>query len=225
MEKEQHQSRFQSLLRWTSHLCLLGGGILLVLYAYVTGDARIYQALQSKRFALQQTSTRDAQNCQALPVVKNSSIGRLEIPRIGLSVVVLDGDDAHTLRLGAGLIPGTAWPAQTGNVAIAAHRDTFFRGLREIRTGDLIRLLTMSGRYTYRVEFTEIVASNRTDVLNPTIHPTLTLITCYPFSYIGPAPDRFVVRATLASSLNQPGASVCPPTDSATKHSDGRLSG
>ena len=126
-----------------------------------------------------------------------SSVGRLDIPRLGVSAVVRAGSDARTLRLAVGHIPGTALPGQTGNVGLAGHRDTFFRRLRDIRPGDRIRMVTPDGTFVYTVARTNVVEPTDVWVLDPTDRSVLTLVTCYPFSYIGSAPQRFIVRADL----------------------------
>jgi sortase A len=122
-------------------------------------------------------------------------VGRLEIPRLGISTIVLEGIGGKTLRRGVGHIPETASPGAGGNVGLAAHRDSFFRGLKDIRKNDIIRLRTLEGSYQYRVEQTEIVTPEDTQVLADTGVPELTLVTCYPFYYVGSAPKRFIVRA------------------------------
>ena len=122
-------------------------------------------------------------------------VGRLEIPRLGLSVMVLQGTDPMTLAVGAGHVPGTPLPGVGGNVAIAAHRDTLFRKLAGIRPGDIVRLTTVRRRYEYAVDSTEIVDPEDTQVLESRARAELTLITCYPFDFIGPAPRRFIVHA------------------------------
>lgn len=122
-------------------------------------------------------------------------LGRIEIPRIHVSVVVLEGSDSRILRLGAGHIRGTGLPGMIGNVGIAAHRDTFFRPVREIRPNDLITLTTVRGVFRYRVEGTEIVDPEDVQVLHRTEDAQLTLVTCYPFYYVGSAPKRFIVHA------------------------------
>jgi len=124
-------------------------------------------------------------------------IGRIEIPRIHLSALILEGADSNTLRLGAGHVQGTALPGTRGNVAIAAHRDTFFRPLREVRPNDTILLTTVAGVYRYRVEATEIVDPTDVHVLRRTRDSQLTLVTCYPFYYVGSAPKRFIVHTRL----------------------------
>ena len=126
-------------------------------------------------------------------------LGRLEVPRLGLSVIVSQGVSTGTLRRSVGHIPGTALPGELGNVGIAGHRDTFFRPLKEIRKNDILALTTLEGAYQYVVDSTEIVSPDNVKVLDPTDHPTLTLVTCYPFYYVGSAPKRFIVQAHLAS--------------------------
>ena len=122
-------------------------------------------------------------------------LGRIEIPRIGISAIVREGVDDATLAVAVGHVPGTALPGERGNMALAGHRDSFFRALRHIRVDDTIRFRSSESRYDYRVDSTEVVGPNETRVLHATGGPVLTLVTCYPFGYVGPAPDRFVVRA------------------------------
>ncbi|MEO8196515.1 MAG: class D sortase [Thermoanaerobaculia bacterium] len=122
-------------------------------------------------------------------------LARLEIPAIALSALVVDGVDAQTLRRAVGRIPSSSRPGEGGDVALAGHRDTDFRALGRLRQGDSLRLQTGDGDFLYEVESIRIVAPQRVDVLTPTDHPTLTLVTCYPFHYVGPAPLRYIVRA------------------------------
>ena len=124
-----------------------------------------------------------------------STVGRIEIPRIDVSTIVREGTDTRILKRSAGLIPYTALPGEHGNVGIAAHRDSFFRNLKNIREGDVIRMTTTWGDYEYVVESTKIVQPANVEVLDPTTTPALTLVTCYPFNYVGSAPKRFIVRA------------------------------
>jgi sortase A len=126
-------------------------------------------------------------------------MGRLEIHSIGLTVPILEGFDPDTLRKGVGHVQGTAMPGGLGNMALAGHRDTFFRPLRNIRKGMTMSVFTDDGRYDYAVDSTEIV--NPEDVRVVSIHsiPEMTLITCYPFDFIGSAPHRFIVTAHLKS--------------------------
>lgn len=128
-------------------------------------------------------------------VTTGELVGRMEIPRLKISVAVAEGTDAATLRRAAGHILGTSLPGQAGNIGIAGHRDTVFRPLRQARQGDVIVLVTSQGEYRYRVVSTTIVSPTDVGVLKPDGHEILTLVTCYPFFFIGPAPDRFIVRA------------------------------
>jgi len=131
----------------------------------------------------------------AIPLRHGEMIGRLEIPRVNVSVIVLEGADSSVLDVAAGHIPGTALPGLSGNVGIAAHRDTFFRSLREIRVQDRLSFRTPAGTFQYAVESTEVVEPSDTGVLRQNAGEELTLVTCYPFNYIGSAPKRFIVHA------------------------------
>ena len=123
-------------------------------------------------------------------------VGHLEIPRLHISVPVLEGSGPNILAVAAGHIEGTSLPGPSGNMGIAAHRDTFFGPLREIRPDDIITLRTVNGSFSYAVNRTEVVAPSNVDVLHQTVDPQLTLVTCYPFRYKGPSPKRFIVHAT-----------------------------
>jgi sortase A len=131
-------------------------------------------------------------------------LGRVDVPRIHLSAMIAEGATARVLDLAAGHVPGTSWPGQDGNTALAAHRDTFFRRLGELETGDVIHVTVPRAVYTYRVTFTDIVKPDETWVLQRTSGQILTLITCYPFHFVGSAPKRFIVRARRLD-LNQDG--------------------
>ena len=122
----------------------------------------------------------------------------LRIPRLRLEVPVLPGTDDRTLDRAVGHIDDTALPGADGNSGIAGHRDGFFRGLKDIAEGDVIELETAKVKEVYRVERTWVVDPEDVSVLDPTPTRALTLVTCYPFYYIGPAPRRFIVRAVLA---------------------------
>jgi sortase A len=137
--------------------------------------------------------TRTAQPRVTIP--DGGLVGRVEIPKLHLSAAVFQGADSSVLGHGVGHVAGTALPGEPGNVALAAHRDTFFRRLRNIHRGDSITVTTEMGARTYQVDSTEIVNPTETRVLAPTVKPTLTLITCYPFYFVGHAPKRFIVRA------------------------------
>jgi sortase A len=141
-------------------------------------------------------------------LVEGALLGRVEISRLGLSAIVREGVDAHTLSTAVGHIPSTSLPGQNGNFAIAAHRDTLFRALKDIRTDDLVTFQSTAGSYTYRVAATRIVRPSDVSVLRSDgggLIPEkpdklLTMITCYPFYYVGSAPKRFIVEARLVEA-------------------------
>ncbi len=183
-----------AILRWTGNLLLLAGIVCLGWTAIVTLQARLYGAYQEHRLAVALTSLRNI-DAASQPVCRGDFIGQIEIPRIGIQAVVLEGADDKTLRLGVGHISGTALPGDNGNVSLAAHRDTFFRPLRRIRKNDEIRVTTFKGSHEYLVDWVRVVPPVDTHVLDPAGRPILTLVTCYPFYFVGAAPDRFIVRA------------------------------
>jgi sortase A len=119
----------------------------------------------------------------------------LRIPKLRLEVAVLPGTDDRTLDRALGHIEGTALPGTDGNLGIAGHRDGFFRGLKDIAPGDVVELETRQGQDVYQVERAWIVKPDDVSVLDPTPTRTLTLVTCYPFYFVGSAPQRFIVRA------------------------------
>lgn len=124
----------------------------------------------------------------------------LEIARLRLRVPVFDGTDDLTLNRGAGRISGTAAPGEPGNVGLAGHRDGFLRGLKDVSVGDEVELVTTGGNATYVVDRIEIVDPDDVWVLRPRASPSLTLVTCYPFYFVGSAPRRFIVQATLKAA-------------------------
>lgn len=130
----------------------------------------------------------------AAPTV-GDPIGWLEIPRVGLAAGVVHGDTDAVLKTAIGHLPDTPLPWHGGNSVLAAHRDTFFRPLRHVRPDDTLRLETPQGSFEYRIRDTFVVDPEDLWVLDPTPTDTLTLITCYPFNYVGSAPRRFIVRA------------------------------
>jgi sortase A len=197
------------LLQWTlsslERLLLGIGALALAYFTYVSAESTLYQAFENRELdailaappTARPVSAHSEARTRAVPA-KRSVLGRMEIPRLNVSAVVRAGSDSRTLQLAVGHIPGTAVPGESGNVGLAGHRDTFFRRLRDIKNNDEIRIATPEGTYIYRVARTDIVKPKDVWVLDPTPHPTLTLVTCYPFSYIGSAPQRFVVRAELS---------------------------
>ena len=200
------ETPLRSLLRWSRWVLLSTGLVLLGYCAYVVADAWWFQGRESRRLLSLiegakggRVDTRYVKGPSPPPRPEASMmhglIGRLDIGRLDLSVMVMEGFDGKTLRRGAGHIPGTALPGQPGNVGISAHRDTFFRPLRNIRAGDVITFTTLDGEYQYKVVSTKVVSPRDVSVLDSTGGEVLTLVTCYPFYYVGAAPERFVVRA------------------------------
>ena len=121
----------------------------------------------------------------------------LRVPKIHLEVPVLEGTDDLDLNRGVGHIGGTALPGQAGNIGIAGHRDGFFRGLKDVEVGDTIEILTRSQTNTYVIDQITIVDPSDVSVLAPRLHPSVTLVTCYPFYFVGSAPKRYIVQASL----------------------------
>ena len=167
------------------------------------GGATLYQDYESRQLDAVLRGAQPAAPANAV-AAERRVLGRLEIPTLGVSTIVREGEDARTLQLAVGHIAGTALPGTAGNMGLAGHRDTFFRRLREIDRGDVIRLVAVEGTYTYVVDSTQIVDPDDLWVLDPTPEPSLTLVTCYPFTYLGAAPERFIVRARLVPSAPAP---------------------
>ena len=188
--------------RWIERLLVVIGVLCLGYFVYSYAEARLYQSFEDEQLdAILQSAPQEAAPsapaARRPPPAPGSTVGRIEIPRLGVSSVVRAGSDARTLRLAVGYIPGTALPGEIGNVGLAGHRDTFFRKLRDINPDDEIRVTTKDGVFRYYVQRTNIVMPNDVWVLNATDYPALTLVTCYPFTYVGSAPQRFIVRAVL----------------------------
>jgi sortase A len=148
------------------------------------------------------------------PVRAGDAWGRIEIPRVGLDFAVFEGDSDDTLRKGPGHVPGTASPGDgrgAGNCVIAGHRDSFFRRLAEAREGDLVRVRGPEGASSYRLESKRIVRPEDVSVLAPSAQGRLTLVTCYPFGWIGPAPYRLAWSAVPILPAPSRDASLVPP--------------
>ena len=203
-------TRIASLLRWSRYLFFIMGILALGYVGFVLLDTWLFQAYQTWRFqqalkgskpaigSVEQLGSSplptraEAERTRAarfgIDGQKGSPLGRIEISSIGLAAMIMEGSDRKTLRRAVGHIPGTPLPGQLGNVVISGHRDTFFRGLRNIHEDDEITLTTLNGTYRYRVEFTEVVEPQNIAVLDHSDDAILTLVTCYPFYYVGPAP-------------------------------------
>ena len=190
-----------SLLKWLERGLLLVGVVLGLWCAVVLVRAHQTQNLPIPKVTVTQTVLPGDSNRPAAPALPAPAVGswvaRLEVPSLNLSTTVLEGTDDGTLRRGSGHIEDTPFPGQAGNVGIAGHRDTVFRPLKRIHAGDALNLTTADRVYRYRISKTFIVGPDDVYVLDPTDHSTLTLVTCYPFEFIGHAPRRFIVQADL----------------------------
>lgn len=194
-------------MRWMRWPFLALGLLCLGYVGFALLDAEAFQAYENwhlARSAKKPPETVRSTSPSPLPVVAarriaapGATLGRIEISRIGVDAIIVEGTDGRSLRRAVGHIAGTAFPGEHGNTAIAGHRDTFFRALRDVRESDEITVTTLEGTYRYRVDSMTVVAGEDTAVLNDSVGSTLTLVTCYPFYYVGPAPQRFIVRAHL----------------------------
>ncbi len=177
-------------------ILLLAGLAALGVWAGSKAIPMLWQAWENREFDQEAHTGPAPVSPSPSPRLENGRlVGRLSIPRLNVSSMVREGDDEVTLSLALGHIPSTALPGEAGNVGIAGHRDTIFRPLRGIHKDDLIRFETVSGTHVYQVDSTSIVKPDDVGVLRPNGTPQLTLVTCYPFYYVGSAPDRFIVSA------------------------------
>ncbi len=187
-------------LRLVEWLLFAAGGVLAAWCLVVVGRAEYYA-----RLPIPAPAPPAVPGARARPDVPPPApvipaggwVARLEAPELGLSATVLEGSDDATLSRAAGHIEGTPLPGERGNIGIAGHRDTTFRPLRRVKVGDELTLTTAGHSSRYRVSSTFIVDPDDVYVLDPTDRPALTLVTCYPFHFIGHAPRRFIVRADL----------------------------
>ena len=194
------------MLGWSQAALLAGGVAMLGYCAFVVADGWIFQKQERRQLeellqARKQANTTAGPTAPAAsagatpPVAAHGLIGRIDIPRLSLSVIVIEGTSGTTLRRAVGHIRGTALPGAPGNIGISGHRDTYFRPLRNIRQDDIITLTTVLGEFRYRVVSTKIVSPSDVAVLRASGNEVLTLVTCYPFFFVGAAPSRFIVRA------------------------------
>jgi sortase A len=196
-----HQTGAISFLRWIRNVLFVVGVLALGYYGGVTLDTKIYQRHQTHRFQL---AAKEAMSSRPVRVTSpgvaryvqaGSPLGQIQIRKIGLAVMILEGTDQRTLRRAVGHIPETALPGEPGNVAIAGHRDTFFRNLRTLEKNDEIMVTTLDNTYHYLVDSSEVVEPTDIEVLKASDNATLTLVTCYPTWYVGPAPKRLIIHA------------------------------
>ena len=213
--------------KWVERLLILIGVLCLGYFLYTYTEATLYQAFEDQELdkilndaAVSGTSGAAREEVAPAPdaaprrtYAPGSTVGRIEIPRLGVSAVIKAGSDARTLRLAVGYIPGTGLAGARGNFGLAGHRDTFFRKLRDINPDDEIRIVTTDGVFRYHVQRTSIVMPEDVWVLDPTNYPALTLVTCYPFNYIGSAPKRFIVRAALQPTESPARSTVSKSAD------------
>jgi LPXTG-site transpeptidase (sortase) family protein len=208
-----HEALYQDWSNWAFDRGLAGEKISVVdfLKTKWTGHTRAPESL----------STRPTESAPLPASAKNALVGRIEIPRLHLQATVREGTGDATLDIALGHIAGTALPGQNGNVAVAGHRDRLFRALKDISPGDQIVFETPSAKFAYQVEGTRIVKPSDVGVLKAGVYPELTLVTCYPFTYIGSAPDRFIVKArqveqvALSKPLSTPQPLAAEPAHTA----------
>lgn len=191
-----------SALRWLERLLLAAGAGLGAWCLAILVEARFTNSLPPPPVKVTMTLP-GAEETHAAPTrpapTVGSLIGRLEAPTLHIATTVLEGSDDRTLSRASGHIEETPLPGENGNVGIAGHRDTIFRPLKRAKRGDPLVLTTGDGIYRYRITRTFIVDPEDVYVLDPTTNPTLTLVTCYPFEFIGHAPRRFIVQAELVT--------------------------
>jgi sortase A len=199
----------RQILKWTQRVLFACAILLLGYCAFAVGDAWLFQRRAARDLDRLQRDRRAASQFTLQPVsviaprvapVAGSLIGRIEIARLDLSVVVVEGVDRISLRRAVGHIPGTALPGEAGNVGLAGHRDTFFRQLKDVKIDDEIQISTLTGNFKYQVVALRIVDPENVAVLAASGENVLTLVTCYPFYFVGPAPKRWIVRARQVSS-------------------------
>lgn len=196
-----------SWFMWISRGLIALGLLCLVYYSVVTVHTLRYQRAAKSRIERMVSIERPPVARAAVPDVSEplkvgELIGRVDIPRLKLSAAIAEGDDDNTLGKAVGHLPDTPLPwERRGNVALAAHRDGLFRPLEKVRIGDDVTVVTTRGEFRYQVTKTHIVDPDDVWVIAPTATPTITLITCYPFSFVGNAPRRFIVQAELIPDI------------------------
>lgn len=183
------------ILRGACYFFAVFGFLSLGYAGFLFADSHRYQTLEMKKFEKAGLLT------EPHLLLEGEVIGEIQMQRLGLSAMVVQGDSSASLRHAVGHVTKSALPGEWGNVALAGHRDTLLRPLRNIQVGDKIRLKTFTHDFDYVVESIEVVAPSDMRVLEATSGHVLTLITCFPFYYVGPAPKRFIVRARQANAM------------------------
>jgi sortase A len=192
-------ARAHRWIAWSRYLLLVIGTVALGYVGTTLLESRLYQTSAKQSLETQIQTIKKSDSLQTrVPVIPGDVLGRLDIPRLGISVAILQGTSLRALRLGAGHIEATPLPGESGNSGIAGHRDTFFRELRNVRKTDEIQLQTATGVLHYEVDWVKVVRPNDMTVLAASSDSALTLVTCYPFYFVGPASGRFVVHARLS---------------------------
>jgi sortase A len=207
------------ILKWSQRALFACAVLLLGYCGFAVADAWLFQRRESRELERLLRDRRAASAVAPQPASvaspkgaataeTGSLIGRIEIPRLLLSVVVVEGVDKTSLRRAVGHIPGTAIPGEAGNVGLAGHRDTFFRSLKDVKIEDEIQLSTLKGIFRYQVVSLRVVQPDNVGVLASSGENVLTLVTCYPFYFVGPAPKRWIVRARQVSSQTMASSTV-----------------
>jgi len=192
-------ARAHRWVTWSRRMLLAIGTVVLAYVGMTVLESRLYQASAKQSLETQIHAIKKSDSLQTkVPVKPGDALGRLDIPRLGISVAILEGTSLRTLRLGAGHIDATPLPGESGNSGIAGHRDTFFRELRNVRKTDEIQLQTATGVLHYEVDWVKVVRPDDISVLAASSESALTLVTCYPFYFVGSASDRFIVHARLS---------------------------
>jgi sortase A len=195
-DQRRFGARSHLFLRWTRSFLFLLGALAVSYVGLVLLHASHYQEIANNILEKQMHAEQQSRVSPSASAAKKGDVlGRIEIPRLGLMVAIVEGTTSRTLEVGVGHIEGTALPGEPGNIGIAGHRDTYFRALKDIHMGDEIRIQTAIGLSRYKVDRVRIVAPDDMSVLTPSPASAITLVTCYPFYFIGAAPHRFVVHA------------------------------
>jgi len=226
-------TQYRTVRRWIERLTLTAGVALLLVYLSAWIHAAVMYRAGLSSFAALKASTSIAKDgesqstalgidfrlwsgkrvgayTEALGAKLGTPLAVLSIPNLRLDVPVFEGTGELTLNRGAGRIVGTARPGEEGNMGIAAHRDGFFRGLKDIKVGDRIELATPRKNLVYTVDNISVVKPSDVSVLRARPQPSLTLVTCYPFYFVGDAPQRYIVQASLASSTRATASQLKP---------------
>ena len=192
----------ECLLRVICYVFLTAGMMALGYAGYAVLDRYSYQEAETSKFDVPGVSA-ESPAIEAVHIADGGVIGEIAVARLKLKAIVVQGDSEDLLRRAVGHLAETPLPSEPGNVALAGHRDGLFRPLRGILPGDIITLATSDHEYQYEVQWTSVVPPDAVRVLQSTDEPTLTLITCFPFYYIGAAPERFIVRARRISTTSR----------------------